>query len=396
MVSWLHEALACAQREIEIVARRPWEVFAVVLAPFMWMGLTWGLLGSGLPTQLPVALADFDDSQSSREVTMVMAATRSVAFVPMATLPDARAALVDGRVYGVVHIPAGYERALKRGERDPVVVYLNEQYFPAVSALEQDMRKAINAVEQHRLAQLAARNGGGFSVAKARAEMIQPAFTSLGNAALNYQAYLGSTLLPGLLQLFAVMAFIGAIAREYREKTVSRWLAATHGRVFAALCGKLAPFLMLYLGYGALYVAWVGGFGGWAPSGSTALWVLATSLLVLAMLAIGVLFAALAPDWRLALTLGSLYVAPALAFSGFSFPLESMSQGARLLGTSLPITWYFKAQAQQWTLASPLEHAVTALSVLLAFAVLPWLVAAPLLARKLPRMARLESAREAA
>lgn len=390
MPGWFAAALACARREVGVVARRPWEVFAVVLAPLLWMALTWGLLGGGLPSQLPVAVVDLDNSAASRAVARAVGATRSAALQSMQSLTEARAALVAGKVYGVVHIPAGYERELKRGGRYPVVAYLNEQYYPAAGALEKDLRAAITAITEERLTRVAAQTGGGFAVARIRVEMLQPAFTSLGNPALNYQAYLGATLLPGLLQLFAVMAFIGAIVREFREKTVADWLATTQGRPGAALSGKLAPFVLLYLAFAAAYVGWVGGWAGWSPAGSTALWVTATALLVFAMLAVAALFAALAPDWRFALTLGSLYVAPSLPFSGFSYPLVSMSESAQAFGASLPITWYLKAQAQQWTLASPFDHAAGSLLVLGAFAALPWLVAAPLLARKLRRLAAQE------
>lgn len=391
MSSWLQAARKSAARELRVLARRPWEIFAVVLAPLLWMGLTWGLLAGGQPTQLPVAWVDLDHSASSREVGRAVGATRAARLETMSSLAEARSALLAGRVYGVVHIPAGYERELKRGGRFPVVVYLNEQYYPAAGSLEKDVRAVLNALGQDQMIRLAARAGGGFSAAQVRVETIQPAFTSLGNSSFNYEAYLGATLLPGLLQLFAVMAFIGAIVRESREQTVADFLATADHRVWAALAGKLAPFLLLYFLLAAGYVATIAGWGGWAPAGSTTLWVLATALLVLAMLGFAALFAALAPDWRFALTLGSIYVAPSLPFSGFSYPLASMSESAQVFGAALPITWYLKAQAQQWTLASPFEHAAPTLLVLLAFAVLPWLLAGPLLARKLRRLAQQEA-----
>ncbi len=385
--SWRQAFGASLARELAIVAARPWEVFAVVLAPLVWLGLTWALLAGGLPTQLPVALVDEDNSSLSRQVARAIGATRSAELVSVESLPAAREALRAGRVYGVVQLPLGYEREILRGGRLPVVLYLNEMYYPAAGSLEKDARTAVGAVMGERSVSLAARAGGGFAAGALRVDVIQPAFTSLGNPALNYEAYLGATLLPGLLQLFAVMAFIGAIVRETREGTVGSWLATAGGRLWPALAGKLAPFVAYYLLLAAAYVAWVGGYAGWSPAGSTALWVLATALLVLAMLAIGALCAALAPDWRLALTLGSLYVAPSLPFSGFSYPLASMSDSAQAFGHVLPITWYLQAQAQQWTLASPLAHATPTLLVLVGFAVLPWLLAGPLLARKLRRLA---------
>ncbi|MEG1833732.1 MAG: ABC transporter permease [Burkholderiaceae bacterium] len=390
-LSWRAAVAASLRRELRIVAARPWEIFAVVIAPLVWMGLTWAVLTGGLPTQLPVALVDEDNSAASRQVARAIGATRSAQLVPTESLPAARAALMAGKVYGVVYLPLNYEREMLRGGQLPVVLYLNEMYYPTAGALEKDARAAISAVMAERSASLAARAGGGFAAGRIRVEALQADFTSLGNPALNYEAYLGATLLPGLLQLFAVMAFIGAIVRETREKTAADWLATAGGRFGPALIGKLIPFVALYLLLGAAYVAWVSGYAGWAPAGSTTLWVIATDLLVLSMLSIAVLFAALAPDWRMALTLGSLYVAPALPFSGFSYPLASMSESAQAFGHTLPITWYLQAQAQQWTLASPFSHSASTLAILAGFAFLPWLIGAPLLARKMRRAAEAAS-----
>lgn len=378
---------ASAARELSAVVARPWEIFAVVVAPLLWMGITWSLLGNGQQTALPVAMVDDDATGASREIVRVIAATRSPDLRTYASMAEAELALRSNEVFAVLHVPAGYEREQLRGSQLPVVLFLNEQYFAAAGDLEGDIRTAVAAASEARAAQMAALAGGGFRGGALRVEILQPAFVVLGNPAMSYQAYLGSALLPGMLQLFAVMAFLGAIARETRERTVGAWLATSGGRFWPALVGKLVPFVGYYLLLAAAYVGWVGGWNEWAPSGSLVTWLAGAFLLVLAMLGFAILFSAVAPDWRFALTLGSLFVAPTLPFTGFSLPQASMGAAARIYGYTVPLTWYLKVQSEQWTLASSFADSLAALSILAAFALVPWLLAGPLLARRMRRAA---------
>lgn len=378
---------ASAARELAAVAARPWEIFAAAVAPLLWMGITWGLLGNGMQTALPVALVDDDRTGASREIARVIAAAQSPALEPYASLAEAEQALRSNEVFAVLHVPSGYGREQSRGGGLPVVLFLNEQYFAAAGDLEGDVRSAVAEASGARAVRMAALAGGGFEGGRTRVEILRPDFVVLGNPGMSYQAYLGSALLPGMLQLFAVMAFLGAIARETRERTVGAWLSVAGGRFWPALAGKLAPFVGFYLLLAAGYVAWVAGWNGWAPSGSLATWIAGAFLLVLAMLGFAILFSAVAPDWRLALTLGSLFVAPTLPFTGFSLPQASMGAAARIYGYTVPLTWYLKVQSEQWTLASSFADSLPALAILAGFALVPWLLAGPLLARRMRRAA---------
>lgn len=60
----------------------------------------------------------------------------------------------------------------------------------------------------------------------------------------------------------------------------------------------------------------------------------------------------IAPNWRFALVVTSGYAAPALPFTGFSMPLDSMSEMARMFCKCLPLTWFIEGQTQQWTLGA--------------------------------------------
>ncbi len=52
----------------------------------------------------------------------------------------------------------------------------------------------------------------------------------------------------------------------------------------------------------------------------------------------------IAPNWRFALVVTSGYAAPALPFTGFSMPLDSMSEMARMFCKCLPLTWFIEVK----------------------------------------------------
>lgn len=103
-----------------------------------------------------------------------------------------------------------------------------------------------------------------------------------------------------------------------------------------------------------------------------------------------ILATALAPNWRFALVLCAGYAAPALPFTGFSIPLESMGEYTRMFAQCLPLTWLIQGQAQQWTLGSPLAHTGNVFPAFGLLFLVPLIPGFLLLRRKYTRMAAKE------
>ena len=123
-----------------------------------------------------------------------------------------------------------------------------------------------------------------------------------------------------------------------------------------AITGKLLPHYALYCFIFLFYIALFCGYGGFHPTGSIFLWFACGACCLAVFAAMAVLIAGISPNWRLALVLASGYAAPALPYTGFSIPLDSMSVAARIFGQCLPLTWLIQGQAQQWTLGANLSN----------------------------------------
>lgn len=158
----------------------------------------------------------------------------------------------------------------------------------------------------------------------------------MGNQGFNFVAYLLPTLIPGLIALAAGITFAGVLVREWRDGGTYTLLSHANGFASAAILGKLFPWFIFYCVLGFAWVGGIAGWLGWAPAGSLALWLIATVCLVAAMASIAVMLTSTSISWPIGVSAVICVSAPSFPFTGFSYPLESMTPGASFLGTYYP------------------------------------------------------------
>jgi ABC-2 type transport system permease protein len=362
--------------------RQPWEQALLIWFPAATMALVLWLFSSGIPVGLPIAVVDEDHSSASRELVRRITAMRSLHIAAQPSSLQSSWPLVrSGGVYGVVHVPPGWERDRLRGAPQPVVLYDNTQFFLVAGIVSSDVRSAVASMAFERAVASEARFGGGFAQAASRVNVVQADLRTVFNPTLSYEAYLAGMLLPAVLHLFAVLAAVSALGREFRDRTVNAWLASADGSLTRALLGKLAPVLVVYVVLALMLIAVLAGWRGWNAAGSLVLWYGTLVTLMVVSIAVAVLFVGATSNLRTALSLTGIYVATALAFSGFSYPLVAMNEPARWWSSLLPFTYYLPLQQGQWMADASLAAWARGMLPLLLFTLIPLLAGLPLLAR---------------
>jgi len=373
---------AVVSRELGYLGRQPWDLAMLLWFPAATLALLLWLFSNGAPTGLPIAVVDEDHSTASRELIRRMASMRGLAITSQPPSLEATQTLVrSGEVYGVVHIPANWERDRLRNVSQPVVLYDNAQFSLVAGVIGGDVRTAVTSMVVERAVASEARFGGGLAQATARINGVQADLRTLFNPALSYEAYLAGMLLPVMLHLFCVIAAVAALGHEFRDRSVDAWLASAGGSLSRALVGKLVPVLLVYLLFALLIVATFAGWRGWAPAGSLALWVVAIAVLMISSVAVAIMLVGITINLRLALSLTGIYVATGLAFSGFSFPRAAMGPAAQVWGSLLPYTHYLPVQQGQWLGGASIGAWAQGMAPLLLFIAVPLLVGLPLLGR---------------
>lgn len=349
---WLNVSSAVFRREMLRICNSPAEIVLCWIMPLIWMLIIWGLVGTGLMQDLPVAFVDNDHSKISRQIGFDLDSIRTIRPISYSNTAEGMEALKSGKVYAMLVIPKDYSRDLTSGVGQSLVLYLDQTRYSIAGSIRGDITEYLKHFLKENIKQSSYLAGGGVSVAERRLDVLKEDFFSIGNPAFSFLPFLGSTLLPGLLQLAAALGFAACLIRESYNGTVANWLATARGSVSAALFGKILPcyffYCLLFFWYLALFL----GQGGIQFNGSLLIWSLAGFLLIAGMAAAVIFFYSIAISWRLLLVLVSGYAAPALPFSGFSIPLDSMGPAVAAFAKILPITWFIRIQEQQWILGA--------------------------------------------
>lgn len=373
-----------ARREAAWLQRNRWDLAMISWVPLLAVAFIWWTFSAGLPNRLPIGVLDQDHSAQSRQLIRFLQAAPGLQVVrPYDNTAEVAQALRRAEVYAVVSIAPDFARSLKQGRAAQVTLLHNAQLGTHSSLIQRDVRSAVGTLSAG--VELAARHKRGEPALTTQVSMepIKTSLVTLFNPSLNYEQFLAAALIPALLHILAMTAGAWAVGRELRDRTVADWLGphAGWGSTAAALLGKLLwPWLGLGL-VGTLAMLWLTLGRGWHPPGSLA-WVLLALWAFLALsLAMGALASSATRSLRTALSTTGFITAPAFAFGGVGFPLQSMPVLARGWAELLPYTHYIRLQMEQLQMAAPLSYAVPTLTALALSAIVLVALCAPLLNR---------------
>ncbi len=339
-----------------------------------WLLLLW-LFWPRTPHDLPIVVHDADGSALSRQLVRYVDATPTARVVAMAISQDeARDWMLRGKAYALLSIPSGLQASVLSGSPHPVQLFYNTQWMSAGNAVARDVRLAGGTVSLRLAVGKRALEGENLRLATMQAYPIATQLHPLFNPSLDYARYLGLAMVMALLHIFAVVAGADVCGRELRDATAGDWLDTAGGSVTVALLGKLAPLALWFFVFGGFVLlaslAWL----GVQVAGSLTWLLFGWCALILACLGLGAFLVGCAGNLRMATSIASLIISPALAFSGLTFPAWSMPTAIALWSALLPLTHYLSLHVQQVSMGAPTSQALGQVTALLAFALLPVLL----------------------
>lgn len=364
------------KRECQRLVSRPLYLFSMVVAPLFCYVFFTTLMGSGLPTDMPVGIVDQDQTSTTRQLSRTLDAfqqSKIVARYP--TFNEAREAMQRREIYGFYYIPEGTTAQAQAQRRPTVSFYTNNTLLIAGSLLFKDMKTmselASGAVVQ---ATLLAK-GATEEQAMAFLQPIVIDTHPLQNPWLNYSVYLNNTFAPGVLMLLIFMVTVFSIGVEIKERTARQWIRMGHNSIWISLAGKLLPHTAIFFLMGILYNVYLYGFLHFPCHSGIGPMLLATLCLVLASQGMGILMIGVLPTLRLGLSFASLWGVLSFSMCGLSFPLMGMHPTLQALANLFPLRHYFLIYVDQALNGYPMIYSWTNYVALLLFMLLPFLVA---------------------
>jgi len=310
---------------------RDWQTLAIIIAMPIAMMFLYGYALSFDFKEVRVLVEDASGSWEARRIAQdIDASTLFRVEGVLGPQMDIEAQFKVRRVKAIFRFPSGFARDLRRGGQGAVVAVLIDGSDPNLGTI---LRNTVGPVVQTSVLRLL--------------NMGRPELVSVDSRIL-YNPDQKSALffVPGLIAI--ILTMVGAmltsltITREKEYGTMEQLLVSPL-RPREIILGKVAPYVLLTLLEGA-FILLVGAlFFGLRVEGSFLFLLLAGTIYVITVLALGLIFSTVARNQQQAMMMVlPVTLLPTIVLSGFVFPLASMPLFLQGIAHLIPATYFLR------------------------------------------------------
>lgn len=361
-------------RELLILRQNHIYRFCMVLFPVLVIFFFTSIMDDGLPTEMPVGVVDLDNTATSRSLIRRLDGfqmSRVVARYPSVT--EARRAIQRNEIYGFLYIPKGTTDKLLASRQPKVSYYYTYTSIAAGSMVMKDM-KTISTLGSAAVGQATMR-ARGLTDRQIQA-VLQPIKIDLhqiANPWSNYNVYLSTVMVPGIIMLFIFLISTYSLGTELKFNTSKQWLEMAGGNITLAMLGKFLPQTIIWLAIVFGYEWYVFYHLGFPHQGGPWLLVLLGLMQVLASQGFGIFAFGLMPSLRMSMSVSSLWAVLSISMAGSAFPVMGMDGALQSLSWLFPLRHYWMMFQICVFNGYPLIEAWFHFVALAAFMLLPWL-----------------------
>lgn len=346
----------------------------MVIFPVVAIFFFTSVLSDGAPTNLPCGYVDLDKTPTTRKLIRTLDSFQATQVTKeYHDIDDARKAIQRGEIYAFLYIPQGTTADLLASRQPVVSFYYSNVTMVAGNLLFRDL-KTVGALGSAGVGS-AKLSALGKSEHEIRA-FLQPIVIDphlINNPWSNYNVYLSTVMIPGVLLLFIFLITVYSIGTELKFDRAKEWIQQAGGNIWVAMIGKLLPqfviFITLFLGY-LLYQFYVLGFPH--PGGFRHILLLGV-LSVLAAEGFGAFIFGLMPSLRMSMSVCSLWAVLSFSTSGATYPVFAMNPMIEALSWLFPLRHYYMFYQISIFNGFPLSDVWIHVTFFVGFALLPLL-----------------------
>ena len=300
------------------------------------------LMQDGQPIEMPIGVVDLDNTSTSRNIIRRLDAFQTSHVV--ARFPseyEARQAIQTNQIYAYLYIPKGTTEQLLASRQPKISYYYSMTTMVAGALLYRDL-KTISTLGSASVGQATMR-AKGFTDGQIKA-FLQPIAINLhqiSNTTTDYNAYLSTVMVPGVMMLFIFLLTAYSIGTELKFNRSKEWMEMAENRMVVALMGKLLPHALVFLTLAFVYAAYVFGFLQFPHPGGVWKIVLVSVLQVLAPMGFGIFAFGLFPSLRMSMSICSLWAVLSFSMAGSAFPTMGMDAPLQSLAWLFPLRHYY-------------------------------------------------------
>jgi ABC-2 type transport system permease protein len=361
-----------AKREVNRMSSRGLYIIVVLILPILSILFFSSLLKEGVPTKMPIAIVDLDNTATSRKIA------RTIDVTPLSKVTEylqseteAMSELRTGNIYGFVVLPQNLQTDILASHQPVISYYYHNGFLIAGGLMQNDLTLILHTISGGINIQKREAMGQTEDYILSQVQPIQLNTHQLFNPTASYPVYISTIILPIMLQLFILLMTVYSIGIEIKESTSHEWLHISDKSIFIALTGKLLPytiiffFMMMFQNFMLYKLMHI-------PMHTSLGWLMLGSLMfVLAYQAIGVFCIGLLPMMRHSLNLAAFYGILALTLCGFSFPIDAMPPVFQYWASGFPVRHYMHIFQSQILAGFELKYSIVSYLYLMIFLFVP-------------------------
>lgn len=346
MTNW-QRIIAVARRELRIIRQRPIYLLGSVGVVAFCAIFFLTFLKDGLPSDVPIGLVDYDYSSTSRNFCQQLDATQLGKVVHYDSFAAAREDMNRGKIAAVCVVPVGMNDDIQANRQPKITFYVNGLYFVSGALAWKDLLQMVNLTNGAVQRQAFRARGYNDSQIMGMIRPVDVDVHQIGNVGTNYNYYLSSVLLPGVLEMIVIIVLIYSLGAELKYGTSRHLLQTSGNSIVTALAGKLLVWTLTFSAIGLILILLLFHRLHFPLAGSIWNMFLGIFLMIFASEAIAIFILEMLPVPRLALSIGALYSVLGFSLSGFTLPIEAMPPYIQGLAAAFPLRHYFLFYVQE-------------------------------------------------
>ena len=374
-MKYLVQIWQIALREMKILRKNHIYGFCMVVFPLLAMFFFTSLLDAGLPQDLPVGVVDLDNTSTTRALTRKLDGMQNSQVVAhFSSVAEARHAMQENEIYGFLYFPEGTTRKLMAARRPQVSFYYSNVSLSGGSMVMKDL-KTVTTLGSAAVG-MATLRAKGLTDQQIQA-FLQPIRIDLHQVAnpwANYNVYLSTVFVPGVLMLFMFLISAYSLGMELKFNRGKEWIEKAQGNIVVAIVGKYLPHVLIFLSLMCFYQFYIYHVLHFPHAGGWAMVIVLTVLSVFGSIGFGIFAFGLMPSLRMSMSICSLWGVLSFSLAGSAFPAMGMDAALQALTWLFPLRHYYMLFQITVFNGYPLIDAWFHLVALIAFTLMPWFV----------------------
>ena len=374
-MKYLNNIWAVAKRECKILYVNRIYFYSMVVFPLLAMVFFTTLMDDGIPQEMPVGVVDLDNTTMTRALGRKLDGfqnSRVIARYP--SVAEARKAMQENEIYGFLYLPKGTTEKLLASRRPTISFFYSQTSLTAGSMVMKDLKTT---------ATLAAM-GVGQATMRAKgltdrqmATLLQPIRLDLHqvvNPWGNYNMYLSTVFVPGVMMLFMFLISAYSLGMELKFGRGKEWLGMADNNMVVAILGKYLPQALVFSSIIFFYEFYIYGILHFPHEGDIWDMLLLMLLEIFSSIGFGIFIFGLMPSLRMSMSICSLWAVLSFSLAGSAFPMMGMDGSLQAMTWLFPLRHYYMLYQITVFNGYPLADAWFHLVALVAFTLTPWFV----------------------